>query len=305
MAKIVLPTRIPVDDSIVSHYQASSLPSMVRDRRENAWVVRSNIEGLLAQLAQHGDPATGTHHDDGIWHGTVSRDEALTLATKGWSEPLDDVLAAARHVTIKRMTSLVPVYEPSEESGDGGIDVDAYLAGEENVYVTSTVSEHESSGRGSVRLIQEPCVSAGMSTDSIIQRGAIIAATVWALERAGVRVSLEYRSLVSTGWSRSMTDRTGNVHVYCPIKAFGEPFDLRRLMFWIGHPSASRRAIFAAVYRVTGSVTGDVGWSSSRPPMPARAVDIPALHLRDLPTIEQWLAQVCTAAGITYGKGKR
>jgi hypothetical protein len=147
------------------------------------------------------------------------------------------------------------------------------------------------------------------SSDLIVQRGSIIAALVWALERAEVRVSIEYRSLVSTGGYGYGTD----VHVFATIKPWGQRLNLRGSMFWLAHPAASRRAIFAQVYRVAREAS-DVGWSRQSPrnmgsncrplPLPKNAVDVPALHTRDLPTVEEWMHEVCVAAGVAFGKGR-
>jgi len=313
MATIDFPTHVaPATDRERQELEAlarAPLATIIRGRnRENAAIVETTAEGLISEALQ--DIGTHDHRDSFSvgFRGCETNEDAALLALRGWDEPVEDILRTAHGIRLRSMVSLVPRYEASDEPADGGVNVDAFLAGEDECFWRSTVTEHEQHGRGHVRIVMEPCVSAGTSTRDIVERGGILCAVVWALERSGARVSIEYRSLVESDPRGKRVMGSRNAHVYARLKSYGERLSPRRLAFWLCHPAASRIMVFAAVHRM-GGVAGDVGWSSYYAhggrvnlPTPKHAVYAPMLHIRDMPSVEQWVATVAKAAGIEFAR---
>lgn len=300
MGRYRFPTETTADPAALATARAYTLPTA---RKTDATKVEWHTDrfGLISMLAECNRLQPVTRDDDPEWHGTRCDGEALTLAINGWADPVEDIVKQARSLTVKPMRSLIPKVMYLDEPGDD-VDVSRYLDGEDDCYSTCTPSSIDARGRGAVRIVIEPCVSAGIGTEAIVQRGAIVLAIMWALERAGVRTALAYQSHISAGaFSSSDIDVT----IRADIKRFRDPIDVRGLAFWLAHPAASRVVCFCGCYLAlpvcgrTFSRNGMVGWGH-RQPVPADSVECPELHTSRMATVEQWIATVAKKAGIEW-----
>jgi hypothetical protein len=290
------PTPVDVDRSAVEAAGRLPVPLPKVNRRKVEW--RTDRAGMLAILADAGRKI-GERTDDGAWRGVTNDEEAITLATNGWSDPVADIVSQARGVKVGRMRSLVPQLSYLDEPGDD-VDVSRFLDREEMHFESLVPSGIDNTGRGAVRLVVEPAVSSGIGTEEIVQRGAIMLAVVWALERAGCRTAISYQShlTVECEDSRQVTLRAD-------VKRFRDPVDVRGLAFWLAHPAASRVVVFAAVqmsqYATDGKGSRNItiGWGH-REPVDPNAIECPMLHTRNMPTVEQWIQTVAKKGGVSW-----
>lgn len=291
-----MPTEVKTDPAALARCAAFPLPVPQRNGMATVW--RCDRYGLLAILAQ-AHRELGPLPDRGEWTGVLSDDDAATLALDGWREPVKDILSQARAVKVHAMRSLTPRVGYADEPGEC-VDVSRYLDGEDCHFEVLEQTAIENTGRGAVRIVIEPCVSAGIGTDAIIQRGAIVVAIVWALERAGVRTAIAYQSHITAD-----ADGRQDVTVHCDIKRYRDPVSVAHLAYWLCHNSASRVLVFAAcqmskhIVKGTGSRHIDIGWGR-RKPVARDAVECPMLHTRDLATVEEWIAIVAKKAGVSW-----
>jgi hypothetical protein len=83
-----------------------------------------------------------------------------------------------------------------------------------------------------LRLVFNICASAGISPDTIIAKGAVVAALVILLERAGFRIAVEIVNAIRGSIEHEM---------WVPVKSADQDLDLPRLVFALAHPSMLRR----------------------------------------------------------------
>lgn len=160
-------------------------------------------------------------------------------AVSGWPEAVPLAVAAYDRLTAKRLQSRIPVPVMADEPGDE-IDVAAYLSGDDP-FVTQSAGSTLGAGRGAVVIRHSLFASAMCNTEAIVTRGLITAAIAHLLETSGVQVAVDvdmYATNHNGGVDYSMD-------LECRIKEFGVPLDLPRLVYWLAHPSALRRIVFA------------------------------------------------------------
>lgn len=169
---------------------------------------------------------------------TESFDAAMRLAELGWPEATAKA-AALTAALVDKVSSLMEHDRITYDVTGRDFDVSMMLTGEpEHWSDTETVITEGPSTR-ILRIVVNGFVSAGVSTDVIIARGAAIAALIATLELSGFRVEVIHR----TPFHCSST----KLDVITPIKSADQPLDLDRLIFAVGHPSMFRRLMFSAL----------------------------------------------------------
>lgn len=165
------------------------------------------------------------------FHGTDTMREALDLARNGWSDGLDRAMA-----TLERLAVDNPRVKRRHASLAGGtVSVGRMLAGNP----AHMIRRPKQPGSRVVTLFVETGCSAYISTDSMTDRAAIIAATVDLMENAGYSCTI-----VAVDTS---TDRGQAIYqLAVTLKEAGERLNLPDLIFALGHPSFLRRFSFAA-----------------------------------------------------------
>lgn len=297
---IQMPTKVKADPAILEKYQGRAYPSLAPLQMPCGQTVlhmKTDRAGLMALLARDGDCSIGIgSYEKPGWYGVSSVSEALTLAENGWDEPVEAIIEQANQMIARKTRSLIPILTYTDTPGEP--DIAAYLEGEDECFLITSEGMFDTPAAGrAVRIVFAPVVSAGISTDAIIRRGALVASVAHTLEQAGVSVAIEYRSALAP-YSR------GNVHIEVILKEFGEPLDIRNLAFWLVHPAAGRVFMFSACtdgYYFSRHEQG-IGWSSVDWPNEPNVAFLPRHTTFEYGgDLEQWASAALKIAGIEIG----
>ncbi len=171
------------------------------------------------------------------WRGSRTFAEADKLAVEGWP----DGLARAE----KLRAQLVGVlgsrsYRPRLSRALAGFSpcVPAAIAGDpENMFSLRRV-EAPNNGK-IVTIVYNNCVSAGLSAETLMLRGAIALALVDSLESCGFRCEVQIGSGCRQRGAHPQHE------TFVTLKRPEEPLNIDTLSFWLVHPSTFRRMIFS------------------------------------------------------------
>ena len=198
--------------------------------------------------------------DDGEWSGTKTFDQAVHLATHGWSdirpkvdvmlEPIRERLAEKLDVVPERHHDLIG-YEP---------DIDRYLAGEVECMWEDMLTEAPRNGRVHILHISG-CVPWFISAETLAKRGAALVALCEAFTICGAELEI---------WCESSVEAWGGYGKYggegdqwsslIRVQRAGDPLDVNNLMYPLAHPSFLRRLVFAEMEGEMGHVRDKFGF---------------------------------------------
>lgn len=166
---------------------------------------------------------------DKYFFGTHSWDDALALARAGWPEGTNKVRGIVGTLTQDLFTE---VMRPTPRQDVTGQWFDPGLVAEGIPECCYEWTEVRESGPA-IKIVVNGCVSAGVSTDTIMNRGAAVCAFVQALELAGRQ---------SEVWLGINSD---NYDIHICIKRADSPLQLDQLTFALAHPAVLRRLAFS------------------------------------------------------------
>lgn len=194
--------------------------------------VCDGIEDFIAHAVPHAKDDASQRTDDYDWTRTRNFDEAVSLMRGGWHEGRDRIAELSDQITTAIGSPAQELALTSDVQG-GAVDMGGFMAGEPECMMTWA---DQDGPHQIVHFTIDPGASGAVSSNSIIARGAIIAATIDALEAAG------HRCAVDIVWSGTAQRP---LQVWCPIKDAQDPLDIERLAFAVAHPSFTRRLMFA------------------------------------------------------------
>lgn len=161
---------------------------------------------------------------------------SIDLAYNGWPEGLAEMKSLSGPL-IDKLTRLVerPTFNYDVEGQS--LDVGAYLNGDPECFLRQSTEIVQGFGTRHLTLVVNIAVSGSVSTDTIIQRGAMLATMVEVLEMADCRVDV-WGGLASTQYDK------GEMETFFHLKSPEQPLDLARFIFAVAHPSSLRRLGF-------------------------------------------------------------
>ena len=174
---------------------------------------------------------------------TPNYDKAIELALVGWEEKVNEARTLSELLINKILDHMaVPTIHYDVEGID--FDMSRVHQGEPECWYRFEEHVTENEGDAVVRIVINNMASCGVETDTIIKRGAVIAALVETLEYAHRRVEL-----VSHSPFAAFDDdgKKAAAEFKIMVKTASQPLDLARLMFMSGHPSMLRRLLFHAL----------------------------------------------------------
>lgn len=177
------------------------------------------------------------------WTGTSSFESAVTLAETGWCEgrELVEVLA----LQVQELTGIKALeMQLSYENQGLYVDTGEFLTGNPECWAQPVEDEEKHTrmqGGKFVSMLLNMSVSAGISQDQILLRGAALATLTDVLEAYGFRVKIDCSSGVRS-------PRRGELlALRFPVKSFGEALNLDTLVFAAAHPAMFRRIVFGVL----------------------------------------------------------
>ena len=177
-------------------------------------------------------------YDTNTFYGTKTFEESVYLAQHGWPEGL---VQLEKHQL--KLGNLLPTPEVSkliqymDYVGPGTVDFDRYIVGHPESLVTYKSEIQES--KDFVDILFNGAVSAGISTDQIIQKGALVTSLIDILEKHNIRVRL---TLVYA-WKQE----SHYIFINVQLKNYNESLDKEKIVFAIAHPSSCRRLAFSVM----------------------------------------------------------
>jgi len=176
--------------------------------------------------------------------GTVTWDQAVKLATEGWSEGRDNLV----HQTGVAALPVAAIAKGWQFDYAGAHpDVPRFLGGDMDCMVDYQPDYNRF--RPVVRMVVSPITYGDVAVGAIINWGAALVSWIDELERSGRRVEVTWLSCSRPSWVTD-DERLTSVGGPCVafsflLKAADQPVEIDRLAFWIMHPAAQRRMQFA------------------------------------------------------------
>jgi hypothetical protein len=170
----------------------------------------------------------------------------MKLAADGWHAAEMEARKLS-NALVNRIGSLVERDEEQFDVEGCAIDMGLYREGIPECMVRYEQHFVESPGP-IVKIVFNNMTSAGISTETMIAKGAAIAALIECIELSGKSVELwTVCSMDPTGrlqYHRTKIDSPQRFESWVKVKEAGQPLDMARAMFALGHPSAVRRLAF-------------------------------------------------------------
>lgn len=171
------------------------------------------------------------------WDANAGWQGALTMAREGWPEGA----AAAQKYTDALFAKLVSrVPKPTMQWGQVGLDWDIgrVMNGDPDHWWHHAPSKRATDKKGKkfARVVVNVSAVWFITAETLIARGAVVAALVELLEYAGHRVEVVIASCTESG-KRYTCEAV--------VKPFDHPLDMRRVAYTVAHPSVLRRLVFA------------------------------------------------------------
>ena len=183
--------------------------------------------------------AESSRSGDSSFTLTANYEEAMQLAVVGWEEKVKEARTLSELLINKILDHMAT---PTIHYDVEGIDFDMARVhnGEPECWYRFEEHVTENEGDAVVRIVINNMASCGVETETIIKRGAVIAALVETLEYAHRRVEIVSHS----PFSENNGNHEPAAEFKIMVKTASHPLDLARLMFMSGHPSMLRRLLF-------------------------------------------------------------
>lgn len=199
----------------------------------------THIESLDEKKAWHQGGWDTSGFRDGF-SGAKNMEEAVKLATNGWTEGIEKVSRLQG-----RILAAHPLRKQPKRFSVAGAypDVARAVAGDPMNMVVP--DQERSKRRPVITLLCNMCANAGVDKDAITNRAAVVAALVDHIEAAGFSCEVVSTALTTGGGWSSKSNSDFKCATSVVVKRSSQPVDIARLAFGLGHASFFRRMIFA------------------------------------------------------------
>ena len=236
------------------------------------------------------------------WHGTHTWEETLDLANRGWPEGLRRIMANV-HIIERFIGPKQPRLELVHAvQGPGILDMARYTQGRPDSWVVwEDVDERYGTSNRIVPIIFNLAASAGVSPDTIFQRGAAVCALVDILEHSKVRTSI---TLVEMGaYTSSIRGRGPNTPQSSTFKVTlkrpEDVLDRDRLAFALCNASVQRRLMFSLLEQYVPDLPAGYGSPATyHGEDGAIVIDSASLFIRSEADMIPWLVKQLAQQGI-------
>lgn len=165
---------------------------------------------------------------------TASYEEAMKMANEGWASAEADARKLSNAI-MRRVGSIVERDEELFDVEGQGIDIGLFNSGLPEHWVRYEQHFQESPGP-IIRIVYNAAASGGISTRTLVAKGAAVAGLIECIELSGKSVELWMAIVFSVGYE--------TVEFRAKVKEAGQPLDMGRVMFALAHPSSLRRLGF-------------------------------------------------------------
>lgn len=235
---------------------------------------------------------------------THSLGEALTLARNGWPEgeayakPLAEAL-------FNKVSSLVEREEMVHDVVGNSVDVGAYLNDDPECWTRMETHIADGNSPKIFRIVYNTSISYGIDKQTIIGKGAAIAALIKALEYAGHRAEVWTIAWCMAVQSADKDASRPDHETRVLVKSAEQDLDFGRLVFALAHPSTPRRLGFACfeadpiVNRVARTYGYPCDCSSDRGDIYIGKSFYGEPQWRDAESVIAWILETLKTQGVT------
>jgi hypothetical protein len=164
---------------------------------------------------------------------TKSYDEAVDLVRNGWDEPVKDIKAAQKALSVKSNVTTQKARPRNSVVGYAPCVPAAILGLPESMVATERVPSKVKA----VTIVYANAGNCGVKADRFVKSGAAILNLVNELELKGYRVRLICEAICAEEGDETIVVRA-------TVKDWRQPLDLKKIAFPIAHPSMLRRIAF-------------------------------------------------------------
>lgn len=182
------------------------------------------------------------------FHGTETKEEWENLMRNGWADGAAKAAEMCKEIG-GTIASLRKVQECELKDEGDEIDIDAFLAGEENHWYQYPDRDVPAKRSKIVRFGLNISCTAWYDANQLMWRGVIATALTEILQSHGYQVEITvFSQTTSSGkFADGKRGAKGSHAIFSfPAKSAGEKILPERLASMIGHPSAFRRGFFSA-----------------------------------------------------------
>lgn len=189
------------------------------------------------------------------WAGATF-DEAVKLATEGWRTNIELVNVLLEAVRERLADVIDFSWERAVDMTGSEPDVDRYLAGELECMFddTPTIAPHKGKA---LTMIVDCTITRKITAEEIFKRGAAIIALVQTMTMLGLELEIWVDMTVD-----SRQRRGKRMVTLVRVHKAGEPMDMDRVSYALGHPSMLRRLYFGVMEGEEKALKDDFGFYS-------------------------------------------
>jgi len=210
-------------------------------------------------------------NDNLQWTGGLTWEQAKRMAQMGWADGMKEIEKYRAYILpVIAEKVLRPL--PTQSMVGYFVDVGRFLANEPECFVSRAYEEKNYSGRV-YKMVCSISFSSAISSETIIQRGAMVCALIDAIEYAGNRVEVIANQSTCKGGYKEQ----GWFEVSVTVKKSTQPLEMTDLAFCLAHPAMLRRMMF--------SVAELNGWSDftqGNYGVPAEATDKGDIYIKEI-----------------------
>lgn len=212
------------------------------------------------------------------WSGGLTWEQAKTMAINGWREGMLEIEKYRAHILP---IIAEKVLRPKQINSIAGycVDVGSFLANEPECFLAHEYEERNYPGK-IYKIVCSISFSAAITSETIIQRGAMICALIDAIEFAGHRAEVVCNDATSANPSepnrKGHNKNQGWLEISVTVKKPSQALEMTDLAFCLANPAMLRKMMF--------SVAEITGWSdfAYNYGYPAEATDKGDIYLREI-----------------------
>jgi len=178
----------------------------------------------------------GFEDDRPDWAGCRTLTEAIELAKTGWKEGVPKVVKIRDTIN-----ALNPVAPKAVKYGICGAIPDVPRAISGNIMNMKQMDSAFSKRKPVITLLSSMGANCGTAGAAITNRAAVVAAIVDQVEARGFAVEV-----IAIATAKSYDGKANTACTAVRVKAAGQPVDIGRLAYGVGHVSMFRKLIFAS-----------------------------------------------------------
>lgn len=210
----------------------------LRNENGDVRVWCDSLDEFLTRCDSMHDSAGSSQTGEESWTGTANYEAAGELARSGWAEPRATVQGHREAATTEFARAMAPRWTVEHVRVGGVFDPVRDRVGSQFCWQRPIEHERPMTTTRVHRVNVPIAASSGVEPDEMLEAGAAVVALVDVLRILGHTLEVVVTETVSNG--------NGSTFVcgFLLHKA-GDVVDVDRLAYWLAHPSALRRHVFA------------------------------------------------------------